>query len=331
MPDRGSDAGADLEVPGIDPATVGRLIGQTGLRVEMLSRGKSNLTYRVWNDAGEWVVRRPPLGHVLETAHDMAREYRILTALRDTPVPAPVPLVLCDDPDVTGAPFYVMELVHGLVTGAAPPAGYADSDEDRRRMSEGFIATLAAIHAVDWRAAGLEGFGRPDGYLERQVRRWARQWEGNKTRDLPGVEELGRRLGRAVPAQAGSTIVHGDYSLNNVMLALDDPGRVVAVLDWEMSTLGDPLADVGWVMAFWPRAGGFPSTDEVVGRYAALSGRSVENVSFYVALAHYKMAVIGEGIHARFLKGATVGDGFAEIGAGVTRNIDAGLAALPAS
>jgi aminoglycoside phosphotransferase (APT) family kinase protein len=314
--------------PGIDPEAVGRLIGQTDLQAEMLSRGRSNLTYRVWNDHGEWVVRRPPLGHVLATAHDMAREYRVLTALRDTPVAVPVTVALCDDESTMGAPFYVMTMVHGLVVGNDPPQGYADGEDGRRRLMEGFVETLAALHAVDWQAVGLEGFGRPEGYLERQVKRWAKQWEGNKTRELPAIEELRHRLETRVPPQSGSTIVHGDYSLNNVMMDRDDPSRVAAVLDWEMSTLGDPLADIGWVMAFWPTGSSFPSVGDVADYYSKVSGRSVEHVGFYVALANYKMAVIGEGIHARYLKGATVGEGFDEIGASVPQRVEAGLAAL---
>jgi aminoglycoside phosphotransferase (APT) family kinase protein len=315
--------------PGIDTEVVGRLIGQSDLQAEMLSRGRSNLTYRVWNDSGEWVVRRPPLGHVLETAHDMAREFRILSALKDTPVPAPVTVALQADPDAMGAPFYVMEMVHGLVIGSEPPAGYADGPAERRRLAEGFIATLAGLHAVDWRAQGLEDFGRPEGYLARQVRRWAKQWEGNKTREIAGIEELRGRLEANVPEQAGSTIVHGDYSLNNVMMASDDPGRVAAILDWEMSTLGDPLADVGWVMAFWPVGGDFPDAAEVAEHYSKVSGRSIDHVGFYVALANYKMAVIGEGIYARYLKGATVGEGFDQLGDSVAPRVEAGLAALP--
>jgi aminoglycoside phosphotransferase (APT) family kinase protein len=294
----------------------------------MLSRGRSNLTYRVWNDNGEWVVRRPPLGHVLETAHDMGREFRILSALKDTPVPVPVTFALESDPAPMGAPFYVMGMVHGLVVGTEPPPGYADGPEGRRRLAEGFIATLAGLHSVDWRAQGLEDFGRPEGYLARQVRRWAKQWEGNKTREIPGIEELRQRLEAGVPDQAGSTIVHGDYSLNNVMMASDDPGRVAAILDWEMSTLGDPLADVGWVMAFWPTGGDFPSAAEVAEHYSRVSGRSIDHVGFYVALANYKMAVIGEGIYARYLKGATVGEGFDQLGDSVAPRVEAGLAAL---
>src|SRR3954451_15914861 len=320
-----TDFAAESGVPaGVDPDGVGRIIGQTGLRAEFLSRGRSNLTYRAWNDSGEWVVRRPPLGHVLEPAHDMAREFRILSALKDTPVPVPRTVAMCDDVSVLGAPFYVMEMVHGYVVGNDPPAGYADTADERRRMAYGVVDTLAAIHAVDWQAVGLEGFGRPEGYLERQVRRWGKQWEGNKNRELPRIDELQQRLSSALPPQSASTIVHGDYTLNNVMLASDDPGRVAAVLDWEMSTLGDPLADLGWVLSFGPGAlpvrgdqAPFPPSDDLIERYGSVSGRSMDPTAFYVALARYKMAVIQEGIHARFLKGQTVGEGFANLGEGV--------------
>lgn len=314
--------------PGIDLAVVGGVLGEEGLHAELLSRGRSNLTYRVWNDNGEWVVRRPPLGHVLATAHDMAREYRVIAALQDTAVPVPRTVAEGPADSAMGAPFYVMHMVHGIVVGGLPPAGYADGADGRRQMMRGFIETLAALHAVDWQAVGLGDFGRPEGYLARQVGRWAKQWDGNKTRDVPGIDDLQAQLVANVPDQAGSTIVHGDYSLNNVMLDSRDPGKVAAVLDWEMSTLGDPLADVGWVMAFWPNGDDFPAPAEVADYYSRVSGRAIDHVAFYVALANYKMAVIGEGIYARFLKGATVGEGFEQIGASVQARVDAGLAAL---
>jgi aminoglycoside phosphotransferase (APT) family kinase protein len=265
----------------------------------------------------------------------MGREYRVMSALAATPVPVPTMVAFCDDIEVNGAPFYVMEMVHGRIIRGEPPAGYADDPADRRRMAEVLIDTLAAIHNVDWKAVGLDGFGRPEGYLERQVRRWSTQWEGNKTRDLPAVDELRRLLQERLPAQADSTIVHGDYRLDNTMLSQDDPGRIAAVLDWEMSTLGDPLADVGLLMVYWDRDGGptfnpkgFPSADEAIARYSEKSGRSVGDIGFHIALGYYKLAVITEGIHARFLKGQTVGEGFESIGAGVAALVDAGLRAI---
>jgi len=326
--------------PGIDLEKVGAFLDKPGLQAELISGGRSNLTYRIWNDEGEWVLRRPPLGHVLPTAHDMAREYRVLSALRDTPVPVPKTVVLCEDNEVNGAPFYVMEMVHGLIVRGEPPKGYADAPGDRSGMAEALIDVLVAIHAVDYKAVGLDGFGRPEGYLERQVGRWAKQWEGNKTRELPEIEELHRLLRERLPSQSDSTIVHGDYRLDNTMLAPDDPGRILAVLDWEMSTLGDPLADLGLLMVYWrdadDRSGrpglggvnGFPSRKEVVARCSAKSGRSVDDLGFHTALGYYKLAIITEGIHARFLKGQTVGEGFGGIGAGVPMLVNAGLNAL---
>ena len=327
--------------PGIDLDAVGRFLGRADLRAEIIGHGRSNLTYRIWNDEGEWVLRRPPLGHVLETAHDMAREYRVMAALSEhTDVPVPATFALCEDDSVNGAPFYVMEMVRGVIVQGEPPPGFADDPADKERMAEALIDTLVAIHAVDWKAVGLEGFGRPEGYLERQVRRWGKQWAGNKTRELPAVDELHRLLEQRLPQQSDSTIVHGDYRLDNTILDADNPGRVLAVLDWEMSTLGDPLADLGLLMVYWrdptdpvdlaqaytPQ--GFPSRAEVIQRYAEKSGRPVDDMGFHIALANYKLAVIVEGIHARFLKGQTVGEGFGGIGERTPILVEAGLQAL---
>jgi aminoglycoside phosphotransferase (APT) family kinase protein len=298
------------------------------LHASLLSGGRSNLTYSIGDDAHEWVLRRPPLGHVLPTAHDMAREYTVLAALAPTKVPVPQPLAFCDDTSVNDAPFYVMEKVDGVILRT--PAEVAQlSKEDARRCSEELIDVLVAIHAVDFRAVGLGEFGRPDGYIERQVRRWGEQWERSKTRELPAIDELARRLRNALPESPAPTIVHGDYRLDNTMLSPDDLGRVVSVLDWEMATLGDPLADLGLYLLYYARdeaqtgnvgvtistEAGFLSRDDVVERYAKESGRDVSQLDFYEALAAYKLAIILEGIHARFLMGKTVGDGFDHIGA----------------
>ena len=332
----------DAAPPGVDLAAVSRYLGRQGLRAELVSGGRSNLTYRIWNDEGEWVLRRPPLGHVLPTAHDMGREYRVITALADTGVPVPRTIAFCNDVDVIGAPFYVMEMVHGIIVGDdGLPDGYASSAEDKRRMAAALVDTLATLHGVDWRAAGLEGFGRPEGYLERQVRRWAKQWEGNKTRELPAVDELRRQLERHLPGESDSTIVHGDYRLGNAIFDAADPGRILAVLDWEMSTLGDPLADLGWLLVYWndPDAvpdpsrvdlpSGFPPESFVVERYAATSARAVDDLAFYAALGFYKLAVIAAGIHARYLKGQTVGEGFETVGARPPLLAEEALRALP--
>jgi aminoglycoside phosphotransferase (APT) family kinase protein len=297
------------------------------LRASLISGGRSNLTYAVTDGVHRWVLRRPPLGHVLPTAHDMAREYKVLAALAPTDVPVPAALAFCDDAAVNDAPFYVMDEVVGQILRT--PADMAKLNPDEaRRCSEALVDVLVAIHAVDYDAVGLSDFGHPDGYVERQVRRWGEQWERSKTRELPQIDELARRLRNAIPESPPPTIVHGDYRLDNTMLAADDPGRIVAVLDWEMATLGDPLADVGLFLLYWARdeeatrgvgapvdeRAGFLSRDAIVQRYANASGRDVSQLAFYEALAAYKLAIILEGIHARFLMGKTLGDGFEHIG-----------------
>lgn len=323
--------GVDLEIlKGWFAAHVEGADGSTPLTAELISGGRSNLTYVVGDGEQEWVLRRPPLGHVLPTAHDMAREFRVMSALAGTAVPVPRTYAQCDDESVIGARFYVMEKVVGEIP-RTPEQIDTISEGEGARCSQALVDVLAAIHAVDYEAVGLTDFGRPDGYLERQVERWAKQWEGNKTRELAEIDELTRRLRSAVPPTSDRSIVHGDYRLDNTMLAPGDPGRIVAVLDWEMSTLGDPLADLGLLLVYWGGPGaqmlpqtaalarhpGFFSTHDVVEAYAEVSGRSVDDLDFHVALAYYKLAVILEGIHARFLKGKTVGDGFEDIGSGV--------------
>jgi len=321
--------------PGVDlerlrPWFAAHVEGATGgeLHASLLSGGRSNLTYSIGDDGHEWVLRRPPLGHVLPTAHDMSREYTVLAALAPTGVPVPEPLAFCGDTSVNDAPFYVMEKIDGVILRTPSDISRLSKD-DARRCSEELIDVLVAIHAVDYRRVGLGEFGRPDGYVERQVRRWGEQWERSKTRELPAIDELARRLRNALPESPPPTIVHGDYRLDNTMLSPDDLGRVVAVLDWEMATLGDPLADLGLYLLYYARdenqtgnvgatistEAGFLSRDDVVERYAKESGRDVSQLDFYEALAAYKLAIILEGIHARFLMGKTVGEGFDHIGA----------------
>ena len=274
------------------------------------------------------MLRRPPLAHVLPTAHDMAREYRVIAALHPTGFPVPVPLHLCQDPEPIGAPFYLMSYVDGRVLRAS-----ADLDtlapETCRHAGEILVDTLVALHATEPAAIGLADFGRPDGYLERQVRRWHQQWEASKTRELATLEECAERLRKEVPTPARATIVHGDYRLDNVMVD-HDVRRILAVLDWEMATLGDPLADLGLLVVYTKLAAdglsptqpvfgpdqGFLSAEEMVDRYGRLAPDSgaVDQIGWYVALGYYKLAIISEGIHARFLMGMTVGEGFDAIG-----------------
>jgi len=308
------------------------------LTATLIAGGRSNLTYSVSDGTHTWVLRRPPLGHVLPTAHDMVREYRVMSALAATDVPVPHTLALCEDLAVNDAPFYVMELVEGVIyRDGNALAGL--SPDDARRASEVLVDVLADIHAVDYEAVGLGEFGRPDGFLERQVRRWGEQWERSKTRELPEVDELARRLRAALPTSGPPTIVHGDYRLDNTMMANDDPGKIVAVLDWEMSTLGDPLADLGLFLLYWGRADaqviatgeaigtqeGFLSRDEIVERYARVSGRPVDEMDWYQCFAAYKLAIIVEGINARYQMGKTLGEGFEAMGAMVSGLINSAL------
>ncbi len=311
------------DVPGISADRVSAFFrtqvpgGDTPLRFELLSGGRSNLTFLVHGGDRTWVLRRPPLAHVIPTAHDMAREYRVLSALDGSGVPAPRPIALCEDPAVNDAVFYVMQHRPGVVLHDGIPAGYAAAAADRGRMASALIDTLVRLHAVDWRAVGLGEFGRPDGYLERQVRRWATQWERNKVAELSAVDTLLRRLAAAVPPSPPPTIVHGDFRLGNVALDPADPGRIVAVFDWEMATIGDPLADLGYTLMYWPEAGeplpsaippitnqpGFPPRRALIEAYARGSGRDVDHVDFYVVLAFTKLAVIAEGILKRLSMG----------------------------
>lgn len=328
------------DIPGIHYGNVSRFFrehvpgGDCELRFELISGGRSNVTYLVRGGGHEWVLRRPPLGHVLPTAHDMVREHRVLSALAGTDVPAPRPIALCEDASVNERPFYVMEYCPGVVLATDLPAGFATTPEARRRISEALVDTLVRLHAVDYHAVGLDGFGHPEGYLERQVRRWSQQWERSQTAPLPEIDTLIRRLHAAIPSSPSPTIVHGDYRLGNMALDPHEPGRVVAIFDWEMATLGDPLADLGYTLIYWtdaadpPPAGGIGTTSAftalpgfftragIVAEYARRSGRNVDAVDFYQVLALYKLAVISEGIYARYLQGKTLGDGFA----GMTRS-----------
>jgi len=291
------------------------------------------------------VVRRPPLAHVLPTAHDMAREYRVLSALQNTGIPVPRVIDLCEDAEVIGARFYVMEWVDGHVVRDVLPAEFPDTRESRQSMSAALIDTLLHLHAVDPAAVGLADFGHPDGFLARQVRRWWQQWEASKTRDLPSIEELRRLLDETVPAPSAAGIVHGDYRLDNVMYAPADPSRIVAVIDWEMCTIGDPLCDVGLLCVYWAddeseaaartlhgRAitveDGFYKRADLLRDYAAGTQRDLASLDWYIALGAYKLAIIAEGITARFLMGMTVGEGFETMGEMVPAIVESGIEAL---
>ena len=278
--------------------------------------GRSNLTYTVTDAAGtKYVLRRPPTGAVLATAHDMAREHTIISAVGRTAVPVPPALGLCTDDQVNGAPFYVMGFVDGVVLDSAAK-GEAMAPEQRRSAGLHLIDVLADLHAVDVDAVGLGNLAKREGYVERQVRRWSAQWQNSKTRELPAVDEVARRLAERMPTQQGVSIAHGDYRFGNVLTDTEH-GRIAAVLDWELCTLGDPLADVGYIGVYWADPGttqarpndptgieGFPTYAELVERYADRTGRDLSEIDYYIAFGSWRLAVISEGVYARYLHGA---------------------------
>jgi aminoglycoside phosphotransferase (APT) family kinase protein len=303
------------------------------LTFERISGGRSNLTFGVRDTEGRaWALRRPPLGKRLGSAHDMVREHRVISALQETPVPVPPIVGLCEDDAVNGAPFYVMGFVEGPILRSAEDAKRFDEGESRA-IGERVVDTLVAIHEVDPDAVGLGELGRKKAYVERQLRRWYGQWEKSKTRELPVVDGVHERLSARVPEQGPATIVHGDYRLDNMILA--PSGEIAAVVDWELCTLGDPLADVGMLLVYWSEEGddfmplfapatiapGFPTRDEVRARYAERSGRDLGQIDFFVALGYWKLAIILEGVYARYASGqyGKTDEGFQEFAKVVER------------
>jgi aminoglycoside phosphotransferase (APT) family kinase protein len=313
--------------------------------IQLIAGGRSNLTYRLTvsraSDPEEsllLVLRRPPLGHVLPTAHDMSREFRVLSALAGTQVPVAPLVAACTDVETIGAPFYVMEYVPGVVLRTR-----ADTKEltqaQAADLSRCLADMLAAIHGVDVAAVGLGDLGRGAGYLRRQLDRWQRQWELSVTREMPGYAELVQRLTAALPAEGETTLVHGDFRLDNALVTLTPKPRITAVVDWEMATLGDPLADLGLTLVYWTEAGepgwitpagalaetrgistdataspGFWTRAEFAAEYAQLTGRDLSRINYYVAFGYFKLAAVLEGIHARYLQHQTVGEGFEQEG-----------------
>jgi aminoglycoside phosphotransferase (APT) family kinase protein len=288
-------------------------LGSGPLTATRIGEGNSNATFLVEREGARLVLRRPPRPPLPPSAHDMLREARVQRALEAVGAPVPHIVAVCDDDSLLGVPFYLMDWLDGRVVTDALPGKL-----DGRDVGAAVVGALAKIHAVDWRAAGLDGFGRPDGYLERQLRRWSGLWEVNATRELPEVAELGERLAADVPDSPPATIVHGDYRLGNVMLARDAPARVLAVLDWELSTIGDPLADLGYLVATWSeesspatalelspvtRAPGFPRRADLARHYAELTGRPLDALPWYEALALWKSAVFCEALYGRYLRG----------------------------
>jgi len=345
------DAELPAGVPGIDvPGLAGWLAAELPgsgriTAVDLLAGGRSNLTYGITLDGGRRIVlRRPPLGHVQPTAHDMGREYRVLSALgKGSDVPVPTTLAFCDDEAVIGARFYLMDFVDGKVLRTQEDAP-GMTPEQASALSDRLAEALAAVHLVDLEKTGLTDFGRPAGYMARQLRRWGKQWDGSQEairatgaeRHLPEYDRLVARLAERLPAEDGGLtgLVHGDFRLDNALARLEPRPEITAVVDWEMSTLGDPLSDLGLTLVYWTQASdaqaerlpvgasitaapGFHTRRRFAERYAEITGFDLDALDFYVAFACFKLAVILEGIHARYLQKATVGEGFEAIGEGV--------------
>ncbi len=327
------------------PALVGPWLAEvlaepswSACRVTRIGAGRSNLTFRVDSAAGAVVLRRPPLGAVAASAHDMGREQRALRALADTPVPVPEVFATADEAGPLATPCYVMELIEGVIAVSGLPEGFAERPEQRRDVAHGLLEVLAELHSVDPATVGLADFGRPEGFLERQLRTWARQLETWRDgRDWPALTALTRALGTQLPHSGPATIVHGDYRIDNVVLDRTDPGRVLAVLDWEMATLGDPLADLGLMMVSWQQGKeddelwtaarvlpsptslpGFPSRAESAAHYAQRSGRSVQELPWYIAFGCFKLAVVLVGIVSRARAGVVPADTATGLDSGIT-------------
>ncbi len=302
------------------------------LHIERVRGGHSNETFFIRRGSQEWVLRRPPRGPLLPTAHDVLREYRVLKALNTTDVPVPRVILACDDVSIIDAPFYLMERLHGLVIRSELPP-FAGDAAGRVALSRSLIDALAALHTVDWQAVGLGDFGKPEGYLERQVRRWTGQLEKSRQRPLHDLDAVTAWLTAHMPISGPATIVHGDFRIDNAMYASDRP-EVIAILDWEMATIGDPLADVGYLLSFWREPNepepefasdswrvteqpGFPSRTEIAEYYAERTGRSIGDMAFYVALAIWKLAILLEGSYQRHRSGTTDDPFFEQLEYGV--------------
>ena len=337
------------DLPGMNRVALERFLRAEGidvdgeLTVEMISGGRSNLTYKVYDDTSTWVVRRPPTSGLTPSAHDMAREWAVTDALASTAVPVAETVAFDREGAVLGAPMTVVRFVPGRVVRTREDLRDLTDEQVADNAAE-LVRVLAELHAVDPAAVGLEKFGRPDGFVARQVATWARQWQTVKTRELPDVDRLHRALEAAVPTGSAASIVHGDFRVDNTILDAEDVSSVAAVVDWEMSTLGDPLTDVALMCVYrqpvfdavlgadaaWT-SDRYPSAADLVQQYAVRSGREVDNWGFYVALANFKLGVIGEGITHRALSGSDTGAGARNAAEATGEFIAAGLRALSES
>jgi aminoglycoside phosphotransferase (APT) family kinase protein len=323
-------AGEELDLAKLEPFLRNHFPAETGqLSVRQFSSGHSNLTYSVHLGAREFVLRRPPFGSKVKTAHDMGREFRVLTKLHSAYPPAPNVLVFCDDDSILGAPFYVMERIHGIILRRNLPAGMEFSAETARRLSESFVENLARLHSLDYATIGLVDLGKPQGYLERQIRGWTERYFGSKTHEYPEVQKISAWMTEHMPSASGAALIHNDYKYDNVVLDSNDITRIVGVLDWEMCTIGDPLSDIGTALAYWvdaqdpedlqkirwspTTAPGSMTRAQLLQRYARATGRDVSSMDFYLTFARFKIAVIIQQIYYRYHLGLTKDERFASM------------------
>lgn len=323
-------AGEELDLRRLEPFLRGHFPAETGpLAVKQFPSGHSNLTYLVTLGVRELVLRRPPFGSKVKTAHDMGREFRVLSKLNNVYPLAPKVLLYCDHDSVLGAPFYIMERIHGVILRQTTPTGYDFSADRAKRLSESFIDNLARLHSLDYAAIGLADLGKPQGYLERQVRGWIERYHGSKTHEFSEAERMFAWMQQHLPAASGAALIHNDYKYDNVILDPNDITRIIGVLDWEMCTTGDPLSDLGTTLAYWIEAGDpdelkalrwaptdYPGTltrAELAERYAQETGRDVSDIAFYLAFAYFKIAVIVQQIYYRYHQGLTKDERFASM------------------
>lgn len=322
--------GEELDLAKLEPYLRRHFPNETGaLQVRQFPSGHSNLTYSLQLGAEELVLRRPPFGSKVKSAHDMSREFRVLSKLHSVYAPAPEVLLYCDDDSVLGAPFYVMQPIHGIILRRHVPPGLDFPAEKARRLSESFIENLIRLHRVDYAAVGLSNLGRPEGYLERQVRGWTERYYGSKTHDYPEVEKISAWMQQHMPSPSAAALIHNDYKYDNVVLDSRDIAKIVGVLDWEMCTIGDSLSDLGTALAYWVDAtdteelqqncwgptthpGSFTRA-EVVQSYAGKTGCDASQILFYLAFARFKLAVIVQQIYYRYHQGLTKDERFASM------------------
>jgi aminoglycoside phosphotransferase (APT) family kinase protein len=340
--------GEELDLSKLEPFLRSRFPAEReGITLKQFPSGHSNLTYSVLLGDREMVLRRPPFGAKVKSAHDMGREFRVLSKLHEAYPPAPCVLLYCDDETILGAPFYLMERLHGIIIRRDPPPGMEFSPETAGRLSESFVDNLARLHALDYRAIGLAEIGKPDGYLQRQVTGWIERYAGSKTHELPEAEQIAGWIEQHMPPTGTAALIHNDYKYDNTVLNPNNPTEIIGVLDWEMSTIGDPLSDLGTALAYWvdpddssewqeirwgpTTCAGSLSRSEIVERYARETGRDTSYMPFYLAFARFKVAVIVQQIYYRYHHGLTRDPRFAGMPAVVKTLLRAALEACSES